>query len=168
MMARIYITEQGRYGGDTLTVGTWYTAELSDEGTLAQNKVFHALCQEYYRSGCHSYPAANFQEFRKHVKKNLGAGFEAYVYIIQTPNGFMWEETTRYKDIPRNIAKDRYGKPLIKGKLKSWANYTKKERKETIDRLISEMHQAGVQTRKFYEILDGMAHHEEAVKEAAG
>jgi hypothetical protein len=169
MMARIYVTEQGKYGGDTLIEGTWYNAEPSDEGTLAQNKAFHALCQEYYRSGCHSYPAFSFKEFRKYIKKYLGAGFEAYVYIIQTPDGFMWAETKRYKDIPKNIAKDKDGKPLIKGKLKSWADYTKKERKETIDRLISEMYQAGVQTRKFYEILDGMEQaSNERIKESAG
>jgi hypothetical protein len=155
-MARIYVTEQGRYGGDTLTVGTWYTAEPADEGTLAQNKAFHALCQEYYRSGYHSYPASTFQQFRNYIKKNLGAGFESYVYITQTPDGFTWEETRHYRDIPKNIAKDKDGRPLIKGKLKSWADYTKKERKETIDRLISEMEQAGVQTKKFYEILTGM------------
>jgi hypothetical protein len=155
-MPRIYVTEQGKYGGDTLTVGVWYSAEPSDEGTLAQNKAFHALCQEYYYSGCHSYPAASFKEFRNYIKKNLGAGFESYVYIMQTPDGFVWTETSLYKDISRNVAKDKDGKPLIKGKLKSWADYTKKERKETIDRLVSEMHQAGVQTKKFYEILDGM------------
>ena len=42
------------------------------------------------------------------------------------------------------------------GKLKSWAAYTKNERKKTLDRLISEMIQAGVQTKHFSEILEGM------------
>jgi hypothetical protein len=42
------------------------------------------------------------------------------------------------------------------GRLKSWAAYTKKERKETIDRVISAMIQSGVQTKKFYEIMEGL------------
>jgi hypothetical protein len=41
-------------------------------------------------------------------------------------------------------------------RLKSWADYSKKERQMTIDNLISEMFQAQVQTKKFYEILKGL------------
>jgi hypothetical protein len=41
-------------------------------------------------------------------------------------------------------------------KLKSWADYTKRERSDAIDNLISEMLQAQVQTKRFYEVLDGM------------
>jgi hypothetical protein len=37
--------------------------------------------------------------------------------------------------------------------VKSWGDYTKRERMESIDRLISEMIQAGVDSRKFHEIL---------------
>jgi hypothetical protein len=52
------------------------------------------------------------------------------------------------------------GTPCPKGRpdyrLKSWADYTKKERQMTIDRLISEMHQAGVNSRHFYYILPGL------------
>jgi len=45
---------------------------------------------------------------------------------------------------------------MLYGLLKSWADYTKKERTETIDRLIAEMIQAGINSGKFHEILDGM------------
>jgi len=45
---------------------------------------------------------------------------------------------------------------VIRYRVKSWKRYGRKERKESIDRLIAEMHQAGVQTRKFYEILQGL------------
>ena len=41
-------------------------------------------------------------------------------------------------------------------KVISWTDYTKTERTSAIDKLIAEMHQAGVQTAKFYEILKGM------------
>jgi hypothetical protein len=52
------------------------------------------------------------------------------------------------------------GTPCPKGRpdyrLKSWAGYSKKERQMTIDNLISEMMQAGVNDRHFEEILRGM------------
>jgi hypothetical protein len=44
----------------------------------------------------------------------------------------------------------------IMGKLKSWADYSKTERRETMDRLIAEMETAGVNTPKYREILAGM------------
>ena len=56
----------------------------------------------------------------------------------------------------REVRRDPELKNLARGRLKSWADYTKKERTETIDRLISEMHQAGVNSTKFSEILEGM------------
>jgi hypothetical protein len=40
--------------------------------------------------------------------------------------------------------------------LKSWADYSKKERQMTIDNLISEMMQVGVSNKHFDEILRGM------------
>jgi len=46
--------------------------------------------------------------------------------------------------------------PVIKWRLKSWRDYSKKERMESIDRLIAEMVQAGVNSKKFSEILQGM------------
>jgi DNA-binding transcriptional regulator YhcF (GntR family) len=45
---------------------------------------------------------------------------------------------------------------MVYGILKSWHDYTKKERTETIDRLIAEMLQAGVNSNKFHEILRSM------------
>lgn len=42
------------------------------------------------------------------------------------------------------------------GRLKSWTDYTLRQRRETLDRLISEMIQVGVNTKKFFEILKGM------------
>jgi hypothetical protein len=168
-VAKIYITENGKFGGDDLVIGEWYDAEPSATGTERQNKVFHALVGEYFRSGCHSYPARSYDEFRNHIKKNLGAGFESYVYIAESPDGFTWGETKHFKDIPANVALDKNGKKLIKGKLKSWADYTKKERTETIDKLIAEMIQAGVNTKKFNEILNGMQEAQtDLVKQAMG
>ena len=107
-------------------------------------------------SGCHSYDAKNFDHFRNFIKRDLGAGFERYRYVVESENGLEWGSCNTYSDIPKNVACDKYESPLAAGILKSWSDYTKKERKETIDRLINTMHQAGVQTNRFYEILKGM------------
>ena len=103
----------------------------------SKNRAFHALVQEYWRSGAHSYNARNFKHFRELIKLYLGAGPEKYYSLVDDCG----------KPTPE---------PRISWRVKSWADYTKKERTETIDRLISEMIQAGVNTKKFREIIDGM------------
>jgi len=134
---KIFITNKNTFTGAELKVGHYYNAEPSETGTNEQNRAFHALIQEYWRSGAHSYNARNFGHFRELIKLYLGAGTERYYSLV-----------------------DDYGKPLTEPKLswrvKSWSDYSKKERTETIDRLISEMIQAGVNSKKFSEILQGM------------
>jgi len=134
---KILITAPDTFTGAELQVGRYYNAEPAENPTEKQNKTFHALCQEYWRSGCHSYNAKSFEHFRALIKLNLGAGLEKYKTLVDTEGRL-------------------YSEPVISHRLKSWADYTKKERRETIDRLIAEMHQAGVTTRKFNEILEGM------------
>ena len=139
-------------------VGHYYFLESATEGTGAQNRAFHALTMEYFKSGMHSYNADSYDNFREQIKKSLGIGFEGFVYID-------WDlEHTHYKmydvknkeDIPERILKDPDMKDMIRGKLKSWSKYTQKQRKQTIDNLIAEMLQAGVNSKKFQEILKGM------------
>ena len=133
---KILITAKNTFTGADLKIGSWYNAEPAAEGTLAQNSTFHSLLTEYWRSGCHSYNVTKYEDFRDCIKRDLGAGFETYT-----------------RDYTRS------GKPcdpFTDSRLKSWSDYTKKERMETIDRLIAEMHQAQVQTKHFYEILQGM------------
>jgi len=134
---RIYVTAPNAFVGDDLVPGEEYEVRPAGTGTERQNRAWHALLQEYWTSGCHSYDAGNFPHFRELIKLYLGAGAEKYHSLV-----------------------DDRGNPLIRPavrhRVKSWTRYTKKERKESIDRLIAEMHQAGVQTRKFYEILQGL------------
>lgn len=131
--------------------GRAYILEDAESGTSAQNRAFHALVAEYFASGCHSYNATTLAYFRDLIKRDLGAGFEAVAYseskIIVVESLSM---------VPDDIRRAKDYKERVRGRLKSWSDYTKKERRETMDRLISEMHQAGVQTQKFYQILDGM------------
>ena len=139
-----------------LVPGKYYEIERADTPTARQNRAFHALVQEFYASGLHSYGAGGFAEFRAYIKRDFGAGFASYKYVEETPEGLRSGERARLADVPERVAAGADGRKLVWGKLKSWADYTKKERKETIDRLISAMTQAGVNSRKFDEILAGM------------
>jgi hypothetical protein len=153
---RILCTGPGTFTGDELTEGRYYEAVEADTPTEKQNRAFHALLQEFWSSGAHSYNAKNFEQFKDFVKRDLGAGFERYRYVEETGDGLRWNSCRASQGVPETAARGANGVPLIAGVLKSWAKYTKKERKETIDRLINTMHQAGVQTNRFYEILTGM------------
>lgn len=156
----ITITESGEYimhSGKEPVVGRSYALEDATTGSGAQNKAFHALIQEYWRSGAHSYQAESFDVFRNMIKKNLGAGFEAFVYVELIDGRPVIKDAATYEEIPEHIRRDPELRNLARGRLKSWSEYTKKERMETLDRLIAEMHQAGVQSDKFQTILDGMS-----------
>jgi hypothetical protein len=147
---QIVIDHPGHYliaQGEEPEVGVVYALEVAAEGTERQGRAWHALIQEYWCSGCHSYPAKSFMEFRDYIKRDLGAGFEKYIYADAT--GI--HDAATIADIPPGTPRS-----LTRGRLKSFADYTKKERRESIDRLIAEMHQAGVQTKKFYLILEGL------------
>jgi hypothetical protein len=153
---RILCTGDGTFTGDNLVEGRYYDAVEADTPTERQNRAFHALVQEFWASGTHSYNAKNFKEFRNLIKRDLGAGFERYRYVEETGDGLRWNSCGARQGIPKTAVRGANGSPLVAGVLKSWAEYTKKERKETIDRLISTMIQCGVNSRKFDEILEGM------------
>ena len=134
---RIYVTAPHSFAGDDLVPGEEYEVRPAETGTERQNRAFHALVQEYWASGCHSYNALSLPHFRELIKLYLGAG------------------TEKYYD-PLDAGGNRLAELAVRHRVKSWAKYTKPERTGTIDRLISEMLQAGVQTAKFHEILRGM------------
>ena len=146
----IQITPEGfiHLSGDTPEVGRTYTLEDATEGTDKQNRFFHPLVMEWFKSGCHSYDVQNWQALKEFVKRDMGAGFESYVYADEKG----MHKVKTLEDIPAHI-------PLTHkmGKLKSWGAYTKNERRKTIDMLISTMIQSGVNSKKFHEILDGMS-----------
>jgi len=135
-------------------VGHKYQLEDLTEGTGEQNRAWHALAQEYWTSGLHSYPAKTFAQFRDYLKRDLGAGFESFV--VATPDGIKKAATkSEAVDILKAFGIDEVNRYAL-GKLKSWADYTKKERIAAIDRLIAEMIQAGCNSAKFQEILKGL------------
>jgi len=136
-MMKIFITAPGEFTGAMLKTGCYYFAEPAEEGTNSQNRLFHALVQEYWASGCHSYRARNFEHFRALVKLYLGAGMEKFTNLINADGTPCPEGRMDYR-------------------LKSWTDYSKKERQMTIDNLMGEMLQAGVNSLHFEEILQGM------------
>ena len=144
------------FTGELPEVGAYYFLEKQYNGTSAQNKAFHALVMEYFMSGMHSYNSDSYEDFRNQIKKTLGAGFESYVYIDIFDDHYKMFDAKTIDEIPAHIKDDPYMKDMIRGKLKSWSRYTKKQRKDTLDNLISEMLQAGVNTNKFNEIMEGM------------
>jgi hypothetical protein len=156
---KVCIIAPGAYkplDSDQPVIGQVYQLEDMTSGTEAQNKAFHALVGEYWKSGCSSYDATDFDEFRNCIKRALGAGFEAFIYVVIENGEPVIKDAKTMDMIPEAVRKDPRLKQLVRGRLKSWSDYTKKERRETMDRLISEMHQAGVQSKKFQEILGGM------------
>ena len=153
---KILITGKNEFSGSDLDIGREYLVEPADTGTLAQNSLFHSLCQEFWRSGLHSYQAMSFKEFKDQIKRDYGMGYESYVYVETTEDGFVKGKAKSMADVPENLARDKHGNRMVWGILKSWSDYSKKQRMETIDRLIATMIQVGINSRKFHEILDGL------------
>jgi hypothetical protein len=142
---------------DLPVVGKQYILDDAADGSDRQNRAFHALVQEYWTSGMHSYTAKNFADFRDQIKRDLGAGFDKYYYVIMVDGKPRYRIVKTRKEVPAEILADPDMREMVCGRLKSWADYTKKERGESITRLVAEMIQVGVNSKKFDEILLGMA-----------
>jgi hypothetical protein len=100
------------------------------EGTDAQNKAMHVLLMEYYATGLHSSPE--------------GTTLDKFKWMMKIAYGPCYEGEIKGK---------KYTSP------KSWSDYTKMERADFIDKLISEIHQSGAfnESSKIREIIDGMS-----------
>jgi len=127
-----------------------YFLEDALHGTLAQGRILHLLIQEYFNSGLYSDNVKTWLELREHIKRRLGEGFEKIIYV---DDDYKIREV-KYKDrhlIPNHIRKDP---DRIRGKLKSFADYTKNQRKNIISNVIIEMETVGVNSKRFNEILN--------------
>lgn len=108
-------------------------------GTDAQNRAFHSLLGEYWKSGLSSYES--YDDMRDTFKLRA-AGADEYIFI---ENGkvrhvkSLDEVNGRYAEVP-----------------KSWADFTVEQRKDAIDEVIREATMAGINSRKWEEILRGM------------
>ena len=108
-------------------------------GTDAQNRAFHALLGEFWTSGLSSYES--YEDMRDTIKLRV-AGADSYIYI---ENGkvrnvrSLDEVKGKYAEVP-----------------KSWVDFTRDQRKEAIDWVIKEAQMAGVNSKKWDEIINGM------------
>lgn len=155
---KILIIEEGKYLLESKSapiVGRKYILEDVERGTAAQNKAAHALMQEYFKSGLFSDNADTWQDLRNRLKIRLGQGFESFVYI-DPDDPYKIQDAETWELIPVHVKTDPQMKDYIRGRVKSWSDYTLKQRRDFIDNLIAEMHTVGVQSKKFYEILEGM------------
>ena len=99
---------------------------------------------------------ATFAEFRNLIKRRLGAGFESFVYAEIVDGRPVIRDAKTYAEIPETVRRDPHLKELVRGRLKSWSDYNKRERRDTMDALITEMIEVGVNTPHFREIMEGM------------
>ena len=157
---KILITDVGKFSVESVDApetGRYYFLEDAAHGTQAQNKLAHALIGEYWKSGLHpKYGGDPFDSFRDQLKRTLGEGFESFVYAEIRGGKARIFQVENYEDIPKYIREDPELKEIIRGRLKSWSNYTNKQRRKFIDALIDEMTAAGVNSAKFQEILEGI------------
>ena len=114
-------------------------------GTDAQNRTFHALLNEFYISGLHSYKS--YEDMRDNFKLR-GGGAKEYLYIL-LENGFYRQHTCKLlDDIPNGCVWCKIPK--------SWTEFTREERTITIQLLITEGNEAGMNSNHWDEIIEGM------------
>jgi hypothetical protein len=155
---KILITENGKHVVESgkPEVGKYYTLEDADKGTGAQNRAFHSLLGEYFTSGLWSYQVKDFDTFRDCVKRTHGAGFISYAYADIVDDRAVLKVVDTWQEVPEYIRDSPKMKDYVRGRLKSWTDYTKKERRKTMDSLIVEMKMVGLNSKKFDQILEGM------------
>jgi hypothetical protein len=126
-------------------IGKHYYLEDATTGSLAQGRLFHLLIKEWDVSGCCPWSSLDLKAIKDQVKLHYGQGFESYLYW----NGEKIVKVSVFEDIPKDIRDNRN---RCFGKLKSWADYTMKQRRDCIDTLILKMIESGVNSPRFNEI----------------
>lgn len=110
-------------------------------GTDSQSRTFHALLNEYYISGLHSY--ASYEDMRDSFKLKAG-GAKEYVYLKDGKQ----HTCKKLDDIPRSCQ--------FIGIPKSWLDLIREERATAIKLLIAEGYEAGMNSNHWEEIISGM------------
>ena len=127
------------------TAGQFVEVEDAATGTSQQNKLFHKLITLWQTSGCCSY-TGNLKEVKDYIKRDYGEGFEYYIYA---DDACRLVKVKDFYDVPKSIRDDH---DRINGKLLSWADYTKVQRKNCISNVIAVMIESGVNSKEFDEI----------------
>lgn len=148
--------------------GRYYYLEDATTGTQAQNKAFHSLLKAWwdwmFKTGSltfefngvvFNFDTPDHKEFKRLWKARYGAGNQ--IYFVNNLCGR--ERADSYNDIPIYAKSDfeAGNKDRIWLDLKSWSDYTKTERKDTIQAMINMIPCSGCDDKKVWEIIEGMS-----------
>jgi hypothetical protein len=120
-----------------------------------QNNLFHSLLSCFWASGRSSFES--YKNMRFHYKDV--AHLVEYVFtndLKEETKQILWKVI---KLLPIDESEKKKVIELLRGKVlieHSWAESTKAMAKITIDQLLNDMYQAGVNSKKFEEILKGL------------
>lgn len=130
-----------------------YYLEDAEEYTPPMRRLFEALVDIAFKSGLFSYDTMDIHEFREHFKLDYGEGFSRLKYV-NDKNQMV--EVKHRDDIPDYVALDfaNGNRERIQGIIKSSTAYTKKQFTRMIDNTIDAMHNVGVDSKKFADIIE--------------
>lgn len=157
---KILILPDNKYlseSADAPEEGRRYILEDAAEHTENQHRAAEALIGEYWKSGLHAkYGGDPKHLFRDKLKRDLGDGFESYVYADVINGKAKIFQVKKYTDIPEHVRQDPDLAEMVQGKIKSLSRYGKKALARFIDNLIDDGTAAGVKSAKWFEIIDGL------------
>ena len=159
----ILITETG-YLPETNEMpipGHKYYLEDASEYTPPMRRLWESLVDIAFKSGLFSYDTMDISEFREHFKLDYGEGFSRLKYV-NDKNQMV--EVKHRDDIPDYVALDfaNGNRERIQGIIKSSTAYTKKQFTRMIDNTIDAMHNVGVDSKKFADIIDEITREKKA------
>ena len=154
--------------GESPTVGTLYTLEDATFGTAAQNRAFHSLLDAFYtwmektdqfqfddNGRIFDFRTPSQHDFREFFKYKYGAGFTHIEYV---DGSFCMNRVKDLSEVPAIVLDDfnNGNRGRIKGVLKSWTSYTKRERKAAIDSLFNIIKAVSCHDKRVNKIMKGM------------
>lgn len=151
----ILITEAGYLPetNETPIPGHRYYLEDADEYTPPMRRLWESLVDIAFKSGLFSIDTMDIYEFRENIKLRYGEGFARLKYV-NDKNQMV--EVKHRDDIPDYAALDfaNGNRERIQGIIKSSTAYSKKQFTRMIDCTIEAMHDVGVDSKKFADIID--------------
>lgn len=168
---KILILPDGRYNTeskDPPVVGRYYTLEDAATGTAAQGRAFHALLAAFWKwmfrvnrfqfhdgNVIYDLSTPDVESFKDYFKYKYGEGF-SHIQYVNDHNAMVKVDTI--EEVPDYAIADLNAgnKGRVKGVLKSWTKYTKKQRRECINTLKMIIGLSGCDDAKVQEILEGM------------
>ncbi len=158
--------------GDLPEVGAYYVIEkIVDKGTAKQNRTFHPLIDCLYSwmldintfqfedNGIeYDLRCSNKDKLKLLFKIRYGKGACLWRYSDKNHNLVEIDDLNKVPDyVVDDFNKGNKGRINASDAI-SWKYYDKKDRIELIDKTINIMKTIGVDSKKFYDVLDGIKH----------